>query len=287
MTTQNRPSRRHPPISVPGSLPLLTSTNNPLLKRIRLLSSGSRRAPSDLVLAEGTRVLEEAMASGHTVTAVVVSDAFGRDSREQGLLDNWRNRKIPIYRVQKNLFQALSCLQTSQGAIAIVTIPEPRLPLNLAGNTVVLYACGIQDPGNLGTLIRTAAASGATLVCTSRETVSARNPKAIRSSAGVYFHHPPVEDVSADAFLHFCRDRSIRVYRTDARAGIPYTEADLASPCAVLLGNEGRGMEEAAFAGLPSIRIPMANGIESLNVALAGAVIVFEAARQRSLACGT
>jgi TrmH family RNA methyltransferase len=264
------------------SVTRLTSKNNPLLKSIRLLASGSHRAPEDTVLAEGTRVLEEVNRSPCRIEAVVLSDNFGIYPREQALLQTWRSMGIRFYQVNAALFQSLSCLQTPQGAIALVKAPPASLPSKQDPAALVVYACGIQDPGNLGTLIRSAAAAGATLFCTSKETVSARNPKAIRSSAGLYFHLSPVEHVDFSEFHLFCRDHSIRLYRTDTREGVPHTKSDLKSPCAVLLGNEGSGMNEANYPGLPAIRIAMANRIESLNVASAGAVILFEASRQRS-----
>jgi TrmH family RNA methyltransferase len=163
-----------------------------------------------------------------------------------------------------------------------VFVPEGDLKsISPVLNPLVLYACGIQDPGNLGTLIRTAAAAGAHMVCTSKGTVSARNPKAVRSSAGAIFHLSIVEHADASEFRRFCEHHTIRLYRTHAREGTHYTEANLKSPCAVLLGNEGSGMDEKEFSDCPTIRIPMAEGIESLNVAIAGAVILFEASRQR------
>ncbi len=260
----------------------LTSRNNPLLKTIRLLASGSRRAPEDLVLAEGIRVLEEVNRSPYTIETIVVSEKFGSNPREQSLLQNLHSRGSRFYQVKAALFESLSCLQTPQGAIALVRVPRVSLPSRKNPAALVLYACGIQDPGNLGTLIRTAAAAGVTLFCTSEKTVSARNPKAVRSSAGTFFHLTPVEHVDFSCFHGYCMNHSIRLYRTDTRDGVPHTESDLKSPCAVLLGNEGSGMNEEHYPGIPAIRIPMAMGIESLNVALAGAVILFEASRQRS-----
>jgi TrmH family RNA methyltransferase len=259
----------------------LTSRDNPLLKKIRLLVSGSARAPDEPVFAEGNRVLHEANRSGREIEAVVFSESFGRDTRERVLLENWHNRGIRLYCVSQKLFASLSCLQTPQGAIALVKVPEVHFPPETDQRVLFLYICGIQNPGNMGALIRTAAASGVTLVCTAKGSVSARNPKAIRSSAGVFFHHTPAEQVDAGIFLQYCLDNSIQPYRTDTVRGIPYTETDLKSPCAILLGNEGSGMTEERFAGQPAIHIPMLNGIESLNVALAGAVILFEARRQR------
>jgi len=114
--------------------------------------------------------------------------------------------------------------------------------------------------------------------------VSARNPKAIRSSAGSYFRLPIVEHADFPDFRGYCERHSIRLYRTDTQEGVIYTEADLKSPCAILLGNEGGGLAQEEFGDFPAIRIPIEEGIESLNVAAAGAVILFEARRQRSLA---
>ncbi len=264
------------------SVARLTSKNNSLLRKIRLLASCSRRAPDDIVLAEGTRVLLEATLSRHSIEAVVFSEKFGSDSREQTLLQYWHSRKIQLYQVKEELFTSLSRLRTPQGAIALVKVPRLSLPPRPDSGGFVLYACGIQDPGNMGTLIRTAAAAGATLFCTSKGTVSARNPKSIRSSAGAFFRLSPVEQVDFKDFRAYCLNHSIRLYRTDTRDGVPYTEADLKTSCAVLLGNEGSGTSEEDYPGIPAIRIPMAMGIESLNVAMAGAIILFEASRQRS-----
>jgi len=261
----------------------LTSRHNPILKTIRLVASGSRRAPEELVVAEGIRVLEEVHRSGCEIETVVISDRFGTSDREEALLKIWLSREIQICRADSQLFKSVSNVQTDQGAIALVrrtilTLDE----LPSAQSDLVLYACGIQDPGNLGTLIRTAAAAGATLACTSSRTVSVRNPKAIRASAGMFFRLPVIEHVEVSVFLRYCSLHGICAYRTDVRDGLPYTGADFASPCAILLGNEGRGIVDNALGEMKSLRIPMAEGVESMNVASAGAILFFEARRQRA-----
>ncbi|MEJ2110472.1 MAG: RNA methyltransferase substrate-binding domain-containing protein [Acidobacteriota bacterium] len=141
------------------SVSQLTSKSNPLLKKIRLLGSGKSKKHQDLVLAEGLRVLEEVGRSGHIMDAVVASEHFGSEPREKKLLEDWMRRKVRLYQVKDNLFQTLSCYQTSQGALAVVRVPEARLPEINEKNALILYANGIQDPGNLGTLIRAAAAN--------------------------------------------------------------------------------------------------------------------------------
>jgi RNA methyltransferase, TrmH family len=261
----------------------LTSRDNPLLKTVRLISAGSKRAPENLVLAEGIRVLEEALKAGHPIETAVFTESFGATKRERNLLESWRTNKVCLYKASEKIFKTASSVQTPQGALALVKVHACRLRDTVpARNSLIVYSCGIQDPGNLGTLIRTAMAAGATMVCAEKGTVSARNPKTIRASAGAFFHLVPVENVDVVEFLEYCRRYSIQPYRTDAREGINYYEKDLRPPCAIMLGNEGLGMNVKNLAGVPPIRIPMDEKIESLNVASAGAVILFEAARQRS-----
>jgi TrmH family RNA methyltransferase len=263
---------------------LVTSKEHPLVKKIRLVASRARRAPAELVLAEGIRVLEEATHSQHEFEAVLLSDRFGADERETALLKSWHSRDIMIRRAAGLLFRSLSGVLSPQGALALVRVPNlslneiPALP-----NPLIVCACGIQDPGNLGTLLRTAAAAGAALLCTTAETGSLRNQKVIRSSAGAFFRIPVVERVGPSEFLAYCKGRKIRPVRADARSGASVWETSFRSPAAILLGGETRGVSGKDWGDIPAVHIPMAPGSESLNVAAAGAIILFEAWRQRSI----
>ncbi|MDR1728899.1 MAG: RNA methyltransferase [Acidobacteriota bacterium] len=265
----------------------LTAKDNPLLKTIRKLTRNPEKDDAGRMVAEGVRVLEELAAlpgDGLAVEAAVVTDGFGGAPRERRLLDGWHARRVRVFQVAPELFASVSGVRTPQGALALVGAPRHSLGrLRLAGAPLLLGALGVQDPGNLGTLIRTAAAAGAAAVLTLRGTVSARNPKALRASAGAFFHIPVVEGLTAGELVSYCGSRNIRIYRTDVREGVPHTRADLATAAAILVGNEGGGMEALGddFARLPAIHIPMPGRAESLNVAAAAAVILFEAARQR------
>lgn len=264
------------------AVPRLTNKDNSLLKTIRLVSSGSRRAPKELVVAEGVRVLEEVNRAGCRIEAVVFSEQFGDTERETDLLRTWFSKGTRLFKTDGKLFKSVSSVRMPQGALALVEVRERSLSeIDPSQNPLVVYACGIQDPGNLGTLIRAAAAAGATLICTTKGTVSAKNPKAIRASAGAFFQLPTIERVEPSAFRSYCDRCSIHPYRADAREGTPYTQVDLQSPAALLLGNEGSGLAEKELMAFPAIRIPMSKGVESLNVAAAGAILLFEAARQR------
>ncbi len=264
------------------SFPEITSKENPLVRRIRLVASGSRRAPRDLVLAEGLRVLEEA--AEHLIDAVVISEGFGKRDREQLLISRLRSKSVKIYRADRKLMKSLSEVLSPQGALALVRVPRLNLAdIRLGPNPVVLCACAIQDPGNLGTLLRAAAAAAAALVCTTTSTVSSRNPKCIRASAGTYFRIPVVEELAPKDILEYCGRHGLQPVRADARTGEPYSKMDLTKPTAILLGNESQGLPGIEWSGIRAVRIPMAPGVESLNVASAGAILLFEALRQRDL----
>jgi len=261
----------------------LSGAHNPLLKTVRLVAVRSHRAPPDLVLAEGLRVLEEVAASGHTITTAVLSDEFGSTPRQHALVSAWSNAGVRLYRARENVLCSISPVLEPQGAMALVRVPPIRLAdFTSSPGTAILCACGLQDPGNLGTLIRTAAAAGCSLLCTTPGTVSPRNPKAVRASAGAFFRLAVAESVTAGEILHYSKEHNLRVCRTDARLGQDYFTAELRSPFVLLLGNEAHGFAADVWSGLPSLRIPLAGGVESLNVAAAGAVILFEAFRQRS-----
>jgi TrmH family RNA methyltransferase len=265
------------------NFPILTSKDNPLVRTIRLAAGQARRCPPDLVVAEGLRVLEEATLVGCTIRAVLVSENFGADPREAALLDSWSCRNVPLRRASTSLLKDLSDVVSPQGAVALVRVPRLTLTaVKPQPAPLLLCLCGIQDPGNLGTLLRSARAAGVSLVCSTFGTVSARNPKAIRASAGAFFHIPIVEGLAPAELIRYCRNQGIFMLQARGHAEHSCWTTDLTRPTAVILGNEARGLASAMWGDIPSIRVPMTSGVESLNVAVAGAVMLFEAFRQRS-----
>jgi TrmH family RNA methyltransferase len=253
-----------------------------LVKTIRLVAEQSRRAPDDLVVAEGLRVVEEAVRTGHTINAVLVGEEFGGGVRDGVLLESMERAGLHISRAARSVFRSVSDTVTPQGILALVKVPRRRLTdMHMTPEPILLFACGIQDPGNLGSLIRSAAAAGAAFLGTTHGTVSMRNPKCVRSTAGALFRIPVLEDMTATQILEYCAAKGIRLYRTASGAGIDFTSADLRAPAGILLGNEAKGLIPSDWAAIPALRIPMADGVESLNVAAAGAILLFEARRQR------
>ncbi|NWG12197.1 MAG: RNA methyltransferase [Acidobacteria bacterium] len=260
----------------------IRSSRNPLIRKVRLVAARSRRAPPELVLAEGLHVLEEALRSGRPVSTAIMSEGFGASRCEQALMCALDRAGAQLYRTHDRLMQSLSEVVEPQGVIGLVAVPPLKLSdLEAGRQELILCLCGLQDPGNLGNLIRTAVAAGVSLVCTTHATASARNPKAVRSSAGAFFRARIVERIKPGELLEFCRSRGLAVYRAEAGRGVDYHRADLTRPLALLLGNEAHGFAEEVWQSMPALRIPLLGGVESLNVGTAGAVILFEALRQR------
>jgi RNA methyltransferase, TrmH family len=263
--------------------PRITSRQNPLLRQFRLASEGSRRIPQDLVLCEGLRALEEAAASGFQTVAALIDERFVTDDRASRLMERWRRGRTRIHQVPEKVLKGLSDVLAPQGALALIRVPAGTVSMaRWPADPLIVCADSLQDPGNLGSLIRSSAAAGATAVCCTPGTVSPRNPKCLRATAGMYFRIPVIEDASPSQLMERCGRDGIQVYRTGSHDGIHYRDVDLRKGVLLVLGNEGRGLNDAAWPPVPSVRIPLAAGVESLNVAAAGAILLFEALDQRT-----
>ena len=188
-----------------------------------------------------------------------------------------------VYEVALKVFETLVTTETSQGILGLAEEPrweeEDLFPPGKP--PLVLVLAGLQDPGNLGTLLRTAEAFGATGVLLTQGTGSPYNAKAIRATAGALFRMPMLRGLSVAAILALLRRKRVKVITSVVAGGTPLPETDLTGPVAVVFGSEAAGAPgELRAAGKP-LTIPLAASVESLNVASAAAVILYEIARQR------
>jgi TrmH family RNA methyltransferase len=257
----------------------LTSRQNALLKKVRQAFSRAERTEEGLVAIEGVKTIDEAIRSGHRVHAVIFSDSGS--SRADHLLPQIPAKAEAVL-VDDSTFQSIIATQTPQGVAALVEFPTHLLDRLLAGHSPLLVLCmGLQDPGNLGTIIRSAEAFGAAGVVLCEGTVSLFNPKTIRASAASAFRLPIVsgrfEDVAATV-----RERGIKLVGTSSHEGVPLPESDLRGGAAVSIGNEGAGLSKPVISGLDAlVTIPHSSRVESLNAAIAASLILYEASRQR------
>lgn len=258
----------------------VTSRTHPLLKQLRGAFAGNLRLSGGLVAIEGEHLLYEALRSGVRLERVFLAD--DRPAPE------WLPEAVAVLEVEREALRSAAETLSPQGVAALVRAPEWRLEevCRPEIGPLVLIAAGLQDPGNLGTLVRSAEAFGAACVLTTAGTVSIWNAKAVRASAGSAFRLAVIRITGED--LADLRHKGLQIFAAvaqESREGMPAmeaAEADLQGACALLIGNEGSGLTQEWLAlATGRIAIPMPGPVESLNAAIAGSILLYEAARQR------
>jgi TrmH family RNA methyltransferase len=255
----------------------ISSRTNARVKQLRAAFSGNTRLSGGFVAIEGDHLLEEALRSG-----IIPGTVFLSEQRE---LSYTLPRSTEIVRLTETAFASAVETLSPQGIAALIEPPEHRLEDILEQpSPLILIAAGLQDPGNLGTLVRSAEAFGAAGVLTTPGTVSAWNQKALRASVGSSFRTPIVAVTQAEVTQ--LQKRGIALLAavgTGDNGVLPAQEANLSQACAIMIGNEGSGLakEWLALATL-RITIPCPGPVESLNAAVAGSLLLYEASRQRA-----
>lgn len=255
----------------------ITSPANPLLKDVRRAVARGSLTTDGLLVAETFHLLEEALRSELEVRTVIAASGVRTvvENHVRGL------RGVRIVVVSDALFASLVDAGTAQGVIALVRPPGWKLDNVFSRVPLVVVLDGVQDPGNAGTIVRAAEAFGSTGVLFLKGSVSPFNAKTLRASAGSLFRLPFVAGVDPELTKAALRQRKLGVYATDPRGDVAVESSDLRSPTAVVIGSEAHGVSETFRHGSLRLRITTQR-VESLNAALAAAVVLYEAARQRS-----
>jgi TrmH family RNA methyltransferase len=260
-----------------SSLPVVTSRTNPRLKQLRAAFQGQARLSSGLIAVEGEHMVEEALKSGQALKTVFLSERLE--------LPSYIPDSVEVISVASDLFASIAETRTPQGIAALLVPPVATVDQMLEGPAaaLILIAVGLQDPGNLGTLIRSAEAFGATGVLTTPGTVSPWNQKTMRASAGSVFRLP-VAVATPDA-MEMLEQQGVRLLAAMKDDAVAIGEADLTTACAILIGNEGAGLNEDWLRMADQrVTIPCPGWVESLNAAVAGSILLYEASRQRGAA---
>ena len=255
----------------------VTSRDNAAYKAIaRLATSSSERRREGLSLIEGPHLLDAFLDSGAQAREVLVTKAALDKGEIASLIERAGPARVTL--LSDALFDALSGVQAPSGVIAVVPTPGARKVPPTA--PLVLALDEIQDPGNVGTLLRSAAASGAAHVLLSKGCAFAWSPKVLRAAMGAHFGLNIVEGADLEAFIAAYRGATIAL-TVDGETSI--YDLDLREPTAFLVGNEGAGLSDSLKAhAAHRARIPMPGRVESLNAGIAGSLCLFEAVRQRS-----
>lgn len=254
----------------------ITSKGNPIYKLIKALSQKKVRESSGLFLIEGTRLLEEANNRGVKIKYLIINETAENVPKI--------NQVCQVLRLSNNLFKKVSDTVNPQGIIAVAEQIEISLAdIILGANPLVVVLNGLQDPGNLGTIIRTSAAAGATAVLLTEGTVDLYNPKVIRSTMGSLFQVPIVNGLDDDdEAVKWLNDNSINIMVADLEGEEYYYSVNLKEPFALVIGNENKGPNDIwKKAACKKIKIPILGSTESLNASVAAGIILYDAIRQR------
>jgi len=263
---------------VPDETPQLTSTQNSHVKFARSLHVRKHRQQERAFIVESSRLFLDALSSGALPDRVFVD--LERASEEiRAALEALTDSGIPVHPCSPAVISAVSDTSTPQGIVGIFPIPEIPFPLN-ESEPLFVVADGLKDPGNLGTMMRSALGAGATALYTSPETVDAYSPKVVRAGMGAHFRLP-LRVLSWETIPPELADCTLKV-RAEANGAIHYDELDWSESAVLVVGSETGGISASAreFTSI-GVSIPLQGHVESLNAATASAVILFEAARQR------
>ena len=250
-----------------------------LLTLARDLRRRKARERQDLFVAEGLRTAEELLKSNLDVHGVLVSEAAAESSRSQALLAQFGHRDLSVEKVTAAEFASAADTESPQGILAIAKIPSRSLAdLPAEDRLRLLVLDAIQDPGNVGTILRTAAALGATATFSLPGTVDLWNAKVVRSGMGAHFHHPCLSGTWDDLDA-FRRERSVSLWAADA-SGDSIEGLDRPARLAVVVGNEGSGLSPMSRQRADrTVALPIAESTESLNVAVATGILLYELRR--------
>ena len=259
----------------------ITSRKNPLAQRARAARDGRERG---LVFAEGVRLCEEALSAGVRVELVLHTHALAEDARGAALLSKMRVVCPDVHLVSEDVLDSVSDTKTPQGVVALLTRPQTGREVveRTGGIPLIVVVHRANNPSNAGAMLRVAEAAGASAVVFTRGSTDPLSAKALRGAMGSAFRLPLWIGPTLEEVLGWCAARDIRTVATAAEAGAVHTEVDWTRPSAIVVGPEAGGLsEEETRAADERVRIPMREPVESLNVAVALSVVLYEAARQR------
>jgi len=255
---------------------MITSNQNPKIKLVRaLLGRTKERREVGAFVVEGVRLVEEAVITKWGVRFALYDESLSDRGRLQ--VESLRSRGVDVEEVSTSVMESLTDTETPQGILAVLN--DTRLPIPESPN-FILIPDQIRDPGNLGTLLRSAAVTGAQAVLIPPETTDAFAPKVLRAGMGAHFRLP-IRTMEWDEIEKLTR--GLKIYIADMN-GTSCWETDLRQPLALVVGGEAEGASETARkVADEKIGVPMMGNVESLNAGVAGSVLMFEVVRQRSL----
>jgi len=261
---------------------IIQSSQNTTIKEIKYLHLKKNRDAQGLYFVEGIRFINDAIDNGQDIVKVVVSDKLESLNGGKELIERVITVCADCYLVPEKLFKEISDTQTPQGILAVLKKREFVLDTVIEqGNSVVILD-SLQDPGNVGTIIRTADAADISAVILTKGCVDLFSPKVLRSTMGSVFHMPVFEGLYINKTIDILKKSGYKVIASHLDGQNNYFDEDLTSRCAIIVGNEANGIsDETAQIADRLVRIPMPGRAESLNASVAASIMIYEIVRQK------
>lgn len=261
---------------------MITSSSNKLVKEIKLLQKRKERWSKKSFFIEGTRAVEQCIKSDANIEYIVYSTELLGENADT-ILSLINENSYEAYEISDKLFKEISDTDNPQGILAVVNFEKIELEDILKDGNFIVVLDRVQDPGNLGTIIRTADAFGANAVILTSGCVDVYNPKTIRSTMGSIFQIPIVHMGETKEAIKALKEKNISIISASLNTDKYSYDIDFKTSCAVVIGNEARGIsDEVLDLSDHLVKIPMSGKAESLNAAVASGVLMYEVLRQRS-----
>lgn len=260
----------------------ITSSSNPIIKEALKIKEKRARCRHETFLIEGPHLMEMAAASPDVeIKKLFFTEEFSAKREGQRLLRQLSKKEVQIIETSQHILSKLADTETPQGIVAVISYRTTGLDgMSFRGAPFLVVCDGIQDPGNLGTIIRASDASGADAVIILPSTCDAFMSKTIRATAGSLFNIPTIYS-EPEILFDYLDSKNIALYATDVHAQVSIYESDFKSPIAIVFGNEAHGVSELLLKRARGLKIPIVGKAESLNVAMAASICLYEVVRQR------
>lgn len=261
----------------------ISSSDNAFIKHLKQLERRKYRDKHEEYIIEGVRILYDALENKQRIKSAVFCDALYRTAGGESLLTRLVDQGIRVYHIPEKLYAEIADTESPQGIMAVL----PRIQINLGQllkkeNGLYILLDRVQDPGNLGTIIRTADAAGVDAVLLTKGCVDVYNPKTIRSTMGSIFHLPILILEDQQEAQDFFKSNQIRILTTSLSAKCYHYEIDYRQAAAIVVGNEANGVSDLWMEAADDlVKIPILGKAESLNVSTAASIMLYEAVRQR------
>jgi len=262
----------------------ITSPNNNTVKEVKQLKERRYREEKGLFFIEGSRFVEEAVKENITLNKLFISEKFASDADNEDLIHRASSKSHDTFVLTDKLFKEISDTGNPQGILAVISVKQYLLHDVLNDNSFIILLDAIQDPGNMGTIIRTADAAGVTAIIASKGSVDIYNPKVLRSTMGSVFRIPVVHSENIESAIAEIKKHGIKIYAAHLDGETDYFNIDYPSNSAFIIGNEANGISDSvASCADMLVKIPMPGKAESLNASIAAALLMYEVIRQRNM----